>query len=450
MGIDRTYRVNATVTDALGTPLNGSQSDEVIVQFVGDEEDAGGDTVVDFSMVDTPMTDAATDRGLGAFAVRASSSSSNIYGYTLEPDSDVEIQNSNGSFVYNIRLTENAASSEFFSGSTYDPPFIVGKQDDFDAAGADDAEENIGESSKYQGEAEGFVTSNEGQRPVVNVFGRNGGDLPENENDATGNDLLAKDIQNQLRIEAFPADENDFVLPDGQQYALTGPKSETTVLTSTQLNSTRDPAVNLATPNFTEGQVGFFSITPTGTGNGIISLVEGDEGAPTGTSVQSPDGDAIVFDVLDSNQQVNLTLSDQTVQANESITVTLVQESDQANDLENVRVDLNDPSGTVIDSEVTDDDGQVTFTIDENATGGTYQVETRPAGFAPATGEFTVDAASTDPDDGSPLDGTAGEFDENGDGSISQSELSDAAFAFASGEVTQSELTDVAFAFASS
>jgi hypothetical protein len=46
------------------------------------------------------------------------------------------------------------------------------------------------------------------------------------------------------------------------------------------------------------------------------------------------------------------------------------------------------------------------------------------------------------------LSGAPGEFDANGDGSISQRELSNAAFSFATGELSQAELSEVAFAFA--
>jgi hypothetical protein len=73
---------------------------------------------------------------------------------------------------------------------------------------------------------------------------------------------------------------------------------------------------------------------------------------------------------------------------------------------------------------------------------GTYTFElTVSDGTASDTDSVTVTV-------GSPLEAAPGKFDSDGDGTISQTELTEAAFAFATGQVSQAELSEVAFAFA--
>jgi hypothetical protein len=61
---------------------------------------------------------------------------------------------------------------------------------------------------------------------------------------------------------------------------------------------------------------------------------------------------------------------------------------------------------------------------------------------------FSEDGGNATNTGDSPLEGAPGEFDNDGDGIISQGELGEAAFAFATGQVSQAELSEVAFAFA--
>ncbi|MUV89768.1 hypothetical protein GJ629_07555 [Halapricum sp. CBA1109] len=81
-------------------------------------------------------------------------------------------------------------------------------------------------------------------------------------------------------------------------------------------------------------------------------------------------------------------------------------------------VSLVDPSGNVIAETQTDGSGTATFTVPENATDGTYTIETRPAGFQPASAE--LDVAGVTGGDGNPtLPGASGPAqDTDGDGQL--------------------------------
>jgi hypothetical protein len=412
---DRVYRINATVTDALGdTPLRGSNFSEVRVLVseddVGDSDTASTDADVD--IVATPDTSSPAD-------------------------DVVQINNDNGTFQYDLNVTDDGADN--------DGTFISGYQIQAQA------NSNLGTSGMNPA-GESRTSGLEAQNPVVNIFGDNGGDLPSSSDEDF---ILANDNPNNLRLEAFPADPDGFLLPNNTEFTLTGSFEAANVEPRTELNSS--VGTELATEGFSEGQIAFFQVTPTASGQEVIVLRDGQvdpgndpRGLPLATDENGSD---IEFDVLRSNLQVNVTVvSDQPVQAGENVTVQLRQQSNDV-PLNDVEVDLIDPDGTTVATVITNDDGVATLALPSDAESGTYGVDVRAAGFAPVTpNQVEVEVSGTAPDqgNGSPLDGTAGEFDENGDGSISQSELSDAAFAFASGEVTQSELTDVAFAFASS
>jgi len=103
--------------------------------------------------------------------------------------------------------------------------------------------------------------------------------------------------------------------------------------------------------------------------------------------------------------------------------------------------------------ETVDIDGTTTVTFDnETYAAGDYTVEaTKPSGsqtaFNASTVTVTVDGGV---DTGSPLDGTAGEYDADGDGQVTASELGNAVTAFGQGNLTASELGDVVTAFGQS
>jgi surface glycoprotein (TIGR04207 family) len=379
---NRDYRINGTVMDALGTPLNGSQDDEVVVQFVGDESSG-----VDFTMIDTPGSDEPTNL-IDELEFATSSSPPYLYEIELNGDSDVEVENENGTFAYEIRVTEDATDGPFFTDETgtYEPPFIVGKQDDFDDVGDDDREENTGTGGgrdTYPGEAEGFISAGEAKRPVVEVYDRSGAELPVEDE----NSVLAQNVENRLRVEVFPADQDDFVLSNDQPFGFDDPKAEDTAGTTTTLSD------DVVTPGYDEGQLGFIRVTPTGTGTAILGLTDKISGTG-GDIVVDQNGSDVEFDVLSSNLQVDVELSSSSVEAGENVTVTLAQQSTGEPLPENTRVSLVDPDGTQATSALTNASGQVTLGVSANAsTSGTFTVETRPAGFEPASVDLAVEAA---------------------------------------------------------
>ncbi|WP_229113685.1 PGF-CTERM sorting domain-containing protein [Halapricum desulfuricans] len=344
IGIDRTYRVNATVTDAVGNELNASDFAEIRVNNTGAESGT-----VDYSPVD----------GYEGFEI------------VDDDDGEVEINNENGTFQYDFQPTDDTESDGILNLT-----WEIEAQEDVD-------EDPMGVTNTTGGPA--------AQNPVVEVYDRSGAELPED--DETENQILAKDVSNSLRVEAFPASPNDFVLPDGQTFGFadSDPKSEDTAGTTTTL---RDSVV---TPDFTEGQVGFLSVTPTGTGDAIMHLtneVDG-ENFGDGGAVQITDlnGNDVVFDVLNSNFKVNLTLSETEVGPGDEVTVALTQTSTGNALPANVSVSLIDPSDERIVSELTNEDGEVVLTVPEDASDGTYTVSTRPAGYEPNSVEMSVSSA---------------------------------------------------------
>jgi len=241
-----------------------------------------------------------------------------------------------------------------------------------------------------------------------------------NPSDSSDNDVLANDVKNNLRIEAFPADADDLVLPDGLQFGFPNdePFAENIVGTTTSSSE------NVVTEPFDEGQIGFLAITPTGTGTGILGLVDTNDGSPGANQVVDTNGNDIRFDVLRSNLQVDIQTSDSSVDAGQNITVSL-SGSSTGDAIGLAGVSLVDPSGNVVEEAQTDASGTVTFTVDANATGGTYTISTQPAGFQPASVEVDVTATSggdiTLPGADGPAQDTDGDGqleDVNGDGSL--------------------------------
>jgi hypothetical protein len=145
---------------------------------------------------------------------------------------------------------------------------------------------------------------------------------------------------------------------------------------------------------------------------------------------------------------VNLTVT----QTGENVTAYIVDLQTSAGfDVENATGQFYQERGKkwLLPSVSADQPGEVRFDlrVPANAT-GTYElpVIAETADGVQARTNLTVKTPTTSTD--SPLEGAPGEFDSDGDGSITQTELSEAAFAFATGRVSQAELSEVAFAFA--
>ncbi|MFC7326047.1 beta strand repeat-containing protein [Halorubrum rutilum] len=112
---------------------------------------------------------------------------------------------------------------------------------------------------------------------------------------------------------------------------------------------------------------------------------------------------------------------------------------------ENITVTLDEPvteSQTLVAMPHLDTNGNETydFVTSNGSADGPYI----------AGGEAVTDSASVTVDAGSPLDGAAGEFDNDGDGTVSASELGDAVNAFGQGNLSAAELGEVVNAFGQS
>jgi surface glycoprotein (TIGR04207 family) len=353
IGVDRVYRVNATFEDTLGTPIDGSKFTNTRVAFSAtDDPDSA-----DFAMVDSLGND------------------------QRDPNSDdgIQINNASGEFQYDVEFTSDD------NGDGFSQPYFYAWANNQTGVGSS------ADDSTYQT----YVTATpNASNPVVEVYDENGARLPKNPSNSSDNEVLANDETNNLRVEAFPADEDDFVLPDGLEYGFPNnqPFAENIVGTTTSLSQ------NVVTRNFNEGQLGFLAITPTGTGTGILTLVDANDGSQIGTNpgdstiVVDTNGNDIEFDVLRSNLRVNLTVAS-SAQPGDELDVTLRTQSTNA-PIESANASLVDPNGNVVTEATTDSNGTTVLSIPSNAASGTYTVETQPAGYQPAEQDVSVAAGA--------------------------------------------------------
>jgi hypothetical protein len=96
-----------------------------------------------------------------------------------------------------------------------------------------------------------------------------------------------------------------------------------------------------------------------------------------------------------------------------------------------------------------DSNGEAVATYTYTADGQTGSETLRAIGGG-VTGTADVTVTANQSDTGSPLGGTAGEYDSDGDGQVTASELGNAVTAFGEGDLTASELGDVVTAFGQS
>ena len=325
----------------------------------------------------------------------------------------VTINNQNGTFQFDIEV-EQAGND-----GVYTPVFEVEAQAD---TTADPAGKSVASQSPTV------------QNPVVNVYGQNGGELPVSE--SSNNQILANDLSNQLRVEAFPADEDGFVLPDGLAFGLAGTFAEDNVGTSTQ-NINDAQTSQLATDGFEEGQIGFFQATPTGTGVGFANLQFG------GAIVRDTSGNPVRFDVLSTNRQIGLSVSPSNPTASNNVTITATDQS-TFDTVDAVSVTVESPQGDAI-TVLTDDQGEAVHPASFLDEAGSYTVNTRRAGYADATASFTVDDV--------PQAVALARFDTDDDNTIDRSEAVSAIVAYNTGgtvggeEVTRSQAVDVIVAY---
>jgi len=173
------------------------------------------------------------------------------------------------------------------------------------------------------------------------------------------------------------------------------------------------------------------------------------------TAEVSGNSDSGTVTFFDQVGGIDLTLNESSVAVDGTVSAdaTLTQEDGTVIEVPDVQVNYDDNG-----------DGNTTFETNADST----SAQTNASGVASVNvtaeqnGTSTIDATSNlrsasatltiggQPDTGSPLDGTAGEYDADGDGEVTASELGNAVTAFGQGDLTASELGDVVTAFGQS
>lgn len=384
--VDRTYRFNASVSAAHDdeVALNGSDADGVFAAYTGDlfqENDLSTELfggAAEFEMVsgvsDVDKTSTALDTAL-----------SGTYD-NIASDNEVEILNADGQFTFDVQATspQNADRLESIGQEQFTQLFAFHK-------GAADA---AGVSHTSVAPVH--------ERPSVQVYDQFGAELPRSE--STGNQLLAiQPVQNNLLVEVYPSDPNDFVLPDGISVELVGSTAENQVAGSTTFS---DSAV---TAGFDETQSAQLSITPTGTGDAAVDTEV--QGAQAFTRLDTgADLTELTFDVRDTNREFELSVEPDAITAGDDVTLTVLDaETDEpVSDVGDI--EITDAAGDVVvdnaASGLTDENGQVTITVPETAADGTAEIRVRSAGFDPKTIDFEIgglapnfDVSDLDPQD---------------------------------------------------
>lgn len=362
IGINRTYRVNATYRTFDGTRVNGSAFDRAWIQYEGPLAADGADT--SFAAVSTIGNSPATIGG----------------------NPTVDLGNGLGEFQFDITVNSSGGDG------TFTPKFTLNATHNPDY-GVTGVYGNNGDTS-YSPNAS-ITGTPTAQNPIVEVYDQSGSSLPNSTE--TGNDILANDVRQTLRVEAFPADGDDEPLRAGLQYGFrnTDPISQNIVGTTTNTaNASELVTDDVLGDEYNEGQLGFLTLTPTGTGDGILALINDNDG--TGTIVQDTEADNIVFDVNRANLQLDIDLSSDTLVQGENLTVTLTEDA-SGDAIPRAGVSLVSPSGNVVEEVTTNSTGVAVFGLPNGAVNGNYTVEARPAGYQPndATVEVVPPASVT-------------------------------------------------------
>jgi len=344
IGIDRTYRVNATYQTLDGTPINGSAFNSVEVAYAGSQ--SGEPVDVDFTKVDSV-------------------------------DSD-------GEFQFDIRVLNSTSDGDFTP--LFDLSATDGVNYEYTSPYGDDAATPTAT----------IVGGPDAQNPRVEVYDESGSELPESEE--TGHDLLANDVTQTLRVEAFPADPNDVPLESGLDFGFrsSDPIAENIAGTTTNSNITEgEPLITnrVLNESYSEGQVGFVSLTPTGTGQGILALIDSNDGE--GVVVKDTNAEDILFDVNRANLQTGLEFAD-TVAPGENLMVTVTDET--GDPIPRASVSLINPSGNLVAGTETTagEDGVATIAVPSNIQSNVdYTVKTGPAGYAPTEQNVLVAVPAT-------------------------------------------------------
>jgi hypothetical protein len=201
---------------------------------------------------------------------------------------------------------------------------------------------------------------------------------------------------------------------------------------------------------------GSFTIDDTNNdGSSVIEINSDQVEDVTVTVSYQGNSDSGTVTFYDQVGQIDLALNQSTVTVGDTVSAeATISESDGTTiEVPGVTIDYDDNTngnttfagGADADSAATNDSGvaSVTVTAEQN---GTSTIDARTNLRADST-TLTIDEQA---DTGSPLGGTAGEYDADGDGKVTASELGDAVTAFGQGDLTASELGDVVTAFGQS
>ncbi|MUV89767.1 hypothetical protein GJ629_07550 [Halapricum sp. CBA1109] len=244
IGINRTYRVNATYESFTGEAINGSNFDRSWIQYDGAL--SGQPTDVSFEAVRTLGNANATIGG---------NPTVNLFNGDGEFQFDITVNNSSGTGTFVPKFTANA---------THNPDY-----------GVTGVYGNNGDTTFSPNAS--IAGSPDAQNPLVEVYDQSGSELPVNPSADSNNSVLANDVTQTLRVEAFPADADDVPLRGGLKFGFpsTNPISENVVGTTTSTNGTDQPLVTnqFTDQSYDSGQIGFLTLTPTGTGDGILQLI---------------------------------------------------------------------------------------------------------------------------------------------------------------------------------
>jgi hypothetical protein len=191
--------------------------------------------------------------------------------------------------------------------------------------------------------------------------------------------------------------------------------------------------------------------------SGVANEVIGNSVPGTVTTDSTGSANVQINTVLNPDFQLSLVDGPTTITQGESFTATLEVSNDGTGaGTQDITYVLEDANGDSTGIEATEEDvsldagdsSEITFSVTASQTSGLATGNTTHV-FGSGDDELTVDAEVVE-GTGSPLSGTAGEFDTNGDGIITATELGDAGTAFAQGNLNATELGEVGTAFAQS
>lgn len=188
-----------------------------------------------------------------------------------------------------------------------------------------------------------------------------------------------------------------------------------------------------------DATAGEANVTLNGTeaGTASVNVFNSDIGEEADTTVE----------FVEDTSTLDVELSEQSITANTETDVTVTVTDNETGDaVEDASVSISD----LQQSNTTDANGEAVFTVNVSEAGD-YPVDISADGYEDASATLTVQSAGDIPEDAVYEPGsTAAEYDGDGDGQISLSELGVAGSAYANDELSLTELGSVGAAYANS